>query len=239
MEMLKTFDLSEKLHEGIVNLNDLLQIVTEAQNIMRLYNSLLSFNHTKNVTLFARLDSSTQLHICAQNSNEATENGNLYESDDVVIQKMLRKSITHLGNEYSHFLSQISRDEIVHLNSGFSNVLKSLKKIDNDETLVVGSEVIELPKIDHSLFANMIFEAPLKGLGTAEILDFNTFSIFITADPLDGRKFEKIRVSFTQEQLNKILDFHYQGCKLHGEYEVKKIGSAYKLVNFEVNPMIT
>lgn len=234
MERLETFDLSKELREGIVNLSGLLEHLTNAQNTMRLYYSLLSFNHAKNVNIFAELDKTKKLHICAQNLNEATETGNLYDSDESVIQHKLKTAVAAFEHDYANYLTQMSRDETVHLNNSFSNVLKRLKKIEG-ETLALGPETIELPKIDHSLFANVLFEAPTKGLGTAEILDFNSFSIFITADAADGRKFEKIRVSFTQEQLNKILDFCFEGCKLHGEYEVKKVGSKYHLVNFEVN----
>lgn len=238
MEILKTFDLAKVFRDKKVNLQNFVAVATDALNFSRLYSSLLSFTSAKNVALYAEVDDFLQLHICAQNENETTQNLNLYESDKCVIRDMVKNAVAEFENDYVNYLRQISRDENVHLNCSFSNVLKQLKKIE-DEALAVGSEAIELPKIDHSLFANVLFEAPIKGLGTAEILDFNSFSIFITADPLDGRKFEKIRVSFTQEQLNKILDFHYKGCKLHGEYEVAKVGSTYQLVNFEVNPIIT
>ncbi len=233
MEILKTLDSTKVFCEKKVNLLELEKIATVALNYSRLYGSLLSFSGAKNVIIYAERDDIGQLHICAQNSNETTQNLNLYNSDESVIRDMVKNAVAGFENNYVDYLSQISRDETVHLNSSFSNVLKQLKKI--DETLAIGSEEIELPKIDHSLFANALFEAPTQGLGTAEILDFNSFSIFITADPIDGRKFEKIRVSFTQQQLNKILDFCYEGCKLHGKYEVEKVGSKYHLVNFEVN----
>lgn len=234
MEILKTFDLTKVFRDKKVNLQNFVAVATDALNFSRLYSSLLSFTSAKNVELYAEVDDFLQLHICAQNSNETSQNLNLYASDKCVIRDMVKNAVAAFENDYVNYLRQISRDENVHLNCSFSNVVKQLKKIE-DETLAVGPEAIELPKIDHSLFANVLFEAPTKGLGTAEILDFNSFSIFITADPLDGRKFEKIRVSFTQEQLNKILDYHYRGCKLHGQYEVVKVGSKYHLVNFEVN----
>jgi len=233
MITLNSTSLKALLNPGVVNAGDLLESINFMISYQKLCQDLMREQQIKNVAIVTTIDTELNLKVVADFLN----NSNLIVHDERAIVTQLITAISNFHDEYTSVVDEkISGTGVVSVSDGFKRIFNSYNKLGDISVLNIAGENVPTEKIDKTLLRTerSVHEAPLEGLGVAEIFDYNDMSISITPDALDGKKFQKIKVLCNLELSVEMMKLRYSDRFLHGYYCVEIINEKYVLKSFEI-----
>jgi len=233
MIVLNAISLKELLSPGSINPNELLESINFMIAYQKFCNDLMREQQIKNVSIITTVDTELNLNVVADFVNES----DLIVHDERAIITELITAVSNFHDEYTSTVEEkILGTGVVSVSDGFKRIFNSYNKLGDISVLNIAGENVPTEKIDKTLLRTerSVHEAPLQGLGVAEIFDYNDMSISITPDALDGKKFQKIKVLCNLELSVEMMKLRYSDRFLHGYYCVEIINEKYVLKSFEI-----
>ena len=233
MIVLNTLSLKALLAPGTVNANELIESINFMIAYQKFCDDLMREQQIKNVAILTTIDADLNLHVVADFLNES----NLISQDEQAIVNELITAISKFHHEYTSVVDEkITGTGVVSVSDGFKRIFNSYNKLGDISVLNIAGENVPTEKIDKTLLRieRSVHEAPLEGLGLAEIFDYNDMCISITPDANDGKKFQKIKVACNLELSVEMMKLRYSDRFLHGYYCIEIVNDKYHLKSFKI-----
>lgn len=235
--MLVIFEIELKhlLQIGRINISELMKAFEKVLDYIEVLKSLMELKNVKNVHLETRLNERQILEICVHNYEETELQLDLCVPEQEALTTVLVNAIEEFNVRHDTYTEQIFKQTCTHVDPKFSNVLKSIAKLD-EPSVRIGNIDVELPSVDATIFKNIDVEPPLSGKGRATLLSFDEKIIYITPERSFGHKYKRFEVTLTKEQVYDLVEKSFENS-LDGNYVITRSNNRYELVSFEVVQM--
>jgi len=233
MIALNSISLKDMLRPGVLNAPELLESVNYMVAYQKLCQDLIREQQIKHVAIVTTVDTGLNLNVVADFLNES----DLIQRDERAIVEQLISAVVNFHTEYSCAVNdKVSGKGELSVSPQFKKIFNSYNKLGDVSVLRIADETVPVEKMDKTLLRTerTVHEAPLEGLGVAEIFDYSDMCISITPDPEGEKKYQKIKVSCSLEQSVNMMKMRYSDKILHGFYCVEIINGRHHLKSFQI-----